>query len=113
MYKIVLMLLCIIVPVKANVEVHARIWVAGHMGLVGSAIVREYQAQGYDNLILRTHKELDLTDAAAVKAFYAQEKPEYVVVAAARVGGIGANSTYPANFIYENLAIELNVINGA
>ena len=107
------MLLCIIVPVKANVEVHARIWVAGHMGLVGSAIVREYQAQGYDNLILRTHKELDLTDAAAVKAFYAQEKPEYVVVAAARVGGIGANSTYPANFIYENLAIELNVINGA
>jgi GDP-L-fucose synthase len=92
---------------------NARIFVAGHRGLVGSAMVRELERQGFTNLVLRTHAELDLTDGAAVRGFFDQERPEYVVLAAAKVGGIMANSTYPADFIYINLAIELNVIHNA
>lgn len=91
----------------------SRIWVAGHRGLVGSALVRELRRRGYTNLILRTHAELDLTDQAAVEAFFATEKPEYVFLAAARVGGIHANSSYPAEFIYQNLMIAANVIHSA
>ncbi|SNS15453.1 GDP-L-fucose synthase [Humidesulfovibrio mexicanus] len=91
----------------------ARIFVAGHRGLVGSAIVRQLQARGYGNLLLRTHAELDLTDGPAVQAFFQEHKPEYVVLAAAKVGGIIANSTYPADFIRINLAIQLNVIHNA
>ena len=90
-----------------------RIFVAGHRGMVGSAIVRELQRQGYDNLILRTHKELDLMDAAAVAAFYKAEKPDVVIEAAAKVGGIHANATYPADFLRENLWMQMNVIDNA
>ena len=90
-----------------------RIYVAGHRGMVGSAIVRALQARGLENLILRTRKELDLCDGAAVRSFFAEEKPEVVVVAAARVGGIHANNTYPAEFIHENLASAHNVIHEA
>ena len=89
---------------------HAKIFVAGHRGLVGSAIWKNLESRGYDNLIGRTHKELDLTDAAAVEKFFADEKPEYVFLAAAHVGGIQANAVYRADFIYINLAIEVNVI---
>jgi GDP-L-fucose synthase len=89
---------------------NAKVYVAGHRGLVGSAIVRRLKAGGYGNIITRTHAELDLTRQEEVEAFFAREKPEYVYLAAAKVGGIGANSTYPAQFIYENLAIALNVI---
>lgn len=91
----------------------SRIYVAGHRGLVGSAIVRRLQADGATNLILRTHHELDLVDQAAVEAFFAIEQPEYVFLAAAKVGGIHANSTYPAEFIHDNLAIQTNVIHSA
>jgi len=97
----------------AAADLDAKIWVAGHNGLVGSAIVRQLKKEGYSNLILKNRSELDLTDAAAVEAFYAEEKPEYVFVAAAKVGGIWANSQHPAEFIGENLAIEQNVITGA
>jgi GDP-L-fucose synthase len=90
-----------------------KIFVAGHRGMVGSAIVRQLQAQGYANIITRTHAELDLTDQAAVRAFFAQEKPDQVYLAAAKVGGIHANNTYPAEFIYKNLMIEANVIDAA
>jgi GDP-L-fucose synthase len=88
----------------------ARIYVAGHRGLVGSALVRTLQNKGYRNLILRTHSELDLAEGSAVARFFASERPEYVLIAAARVGGILANSTYPADFIRENLAIQGNII---
>lgn len=91
----------------------SKIYVAGHRGLAGSAIVRALQADGYTNIITRTHAELDLIDQRAVEAFYEQEKPEYVVLAAAKVGGILANSTYPADFIYQNIAIQTNVIHNA
>lgn len=91
----------------------ARIFVAGHRGLVGSSIVRRLQADGAENLILRTRQELDLTDQAAVHAFYAREKPAFVFDAAAKVGGILANDSYPAEFLYENLAIQTNLIHGA
>ena len=91
----------------------ARIYVAGHRGLVGSAIVRRLQAAGHTGLILRTHAELDLTDEAATRAFFAKEQPEYVFLAAAKVGGIVANNSYPAQFIRENLAIQTNVIHSA
>lgn len=87
-----------------------KIYVAGHRGLVGSAIVRKLQAEGFSNLVLRTHKELDLTDPQAVEALFAKEKPDYVILAAARVGGIKANMTYPAEFLYQNLQIQNNVI---
>lgn len=92
---------------------HSRIYVAGHRGLVGSALVRALRAQGYGNLLLRTHAELDLGDQAATQAFFAEQKPEYVFLAAAKVGGIVANNTYPAEFIHENLAIQTNVIHSA
>ncbi|MDQ7989790.1 MAG: GDP-L-fucose synthase [Candidatus Dactylopiibacterium sp.] len=92
---------------------HARIYVAGHRGLVGSAIVRQLQAQGYTNLVWRSHAELDLGNSAATEAFFAAEKPDYVFLAAAKVGGIIANNTYPAEFIHDNLAILTNVIHFA
>ena len=94
-------------------DIHTRIYVAGHRGLVGSAIVRRLNADGASNLILRTHQELDLTDQSQVEQFFATEKPEYVFLAAAKVGGIHANSTYPAEFIHDNLAIQTNVIHNA
>lgn len=92
-----------------------RIYVAGHRGMVGSAIVRQLLAQGHPGkaLITRTHAELDLTDQAAVRAFFAAEKPDQVYLAAAKVGGIHANNTYPAEFIYQNLMIQANVIDAA
>jgi GDP-L-fucose synthase len=91
----------------------SKIYVAGHRGLVGSALIRQLKSRGYHNLLLRTHAELELRDQAAVKAFFAAEKPEYVILAAAKVGGIHANSTYPAEFIYDNLAIQSNIIHSA
>ena len=94
-------------------QLDSRIYVAGHRGLVGSALMRQFHARGYGNLITRTHDELDLTNQAAVRRFFTQEKPEYVLLAAAKVGGIHANNTYPAEFIYQNLAIQTNVIHEA
>ena len=91
----------------------SKIYVAGHRGLVGSAIVRSLEAKGYKNIIVRTHSELDLTDQSAVFDFFEKERPEYVVLAAAHVGGINANQTYPADFIYINSAIQCNVIKAA
>jgi GDP-L-fucose synthase len=91
----------------------AKIFVAGHRGLVGAAIVRALKKDGYENLLLRTHKELDLTRQADVEAFFDSEKPDYVILAAAKVGGIHANSTYPAEFIGVNLQIQTNVIDAA
>lgn len=90
-----------------------KIFVAGHCGLVGSAIVRRFRAAGFDNLAVRPHRNLDLTDQQAVKAFFSQERPRHVVLAAARVGGIFANANYPAEFIQENLLIQANVIHEA
>ena len=87
-----------------------KIYVAGHRGLVGSAIVRNLQAKGYTNVIGRTHKELDLCDQQAVRAFFEKERPDVVVLAAAKVGGINANNTTPAEFAYENMQIQCNVI---
>ena len=96
-----------------NSELHknSKIYIAGHNGLVGSAIVRKLQTKGFDNLLLRTHQELELTDQKAVKQFFETEKPEFVILAAAKVGGIYANNTYPADFIFQNIAIQTNVIN--
>lgn len=94
-------------------EKDAKIYVAGHRGLVGSAIVRRLQAGGYGNLVTRNRTELELTDQQAVQQFYATEKPDYVFIAAAKVGGIHANNTYPAEFIYSNLMVECNLIHGA
>jgi GDP-L-fucose synthase len=94
-------------------EKGSRIFVAGHGGLAGSAIRRALEQQGYANLLLRTHGELDLTDRQAVHAFFCQEQPEYVFLAAAKVGGILANDTYPADFIRENLEIQTNVIDAS
>ena len=91
----------------------SRIYVAGHRGLVGSAIWRELQRQGFAQLIGRSHAELDLLDTSAVDRFYAREKPACVFVAAARVGGIKANQTFPAEFLYQNLQIQINLIHGA
>ena len=91
----------------------ARIYVAGHRGMVGSALVRRLRAGGYDQLLLRTHGELDLLEQAAVREFMQQERPDYVFIAAARVGGIHANNTLRADFLYENLAIETNLIRAA
>ena len=91
----------------------AKIYVAGHRGMVGSAIVRALKAQGHSNLVTRSHAELDLTNQAAVQAFFAEEKPDQVYLAAAKVGGIHANNTYPADFIYQNLMVQANVIEAA
>lgn len=94
-------------------DVHSKVYIAGHRGLVGSAIYRELEKKGYNNLIVRTSRELDLKKQEAVASFFTEEKPEYVFLAAAKVGGILANSTYPAEFIYENLMIQTNVIHQA
>ncbi|MBQ7782205.1 MAG: GDP-L-fucose synthase [Lachnospiraceae bacterium] len=90
-----------------------KIYVAGHRGLVGSAIVRNLESKGYENIIGRTHKELDLTDQKAVRDFFEEERPDVVVLAAAKVGGINANNTAPADFAYENMQIQCNVIKAA
>jgi GDP-L-fucose synthase len=92
---------------------NAKIYVAGHRGLVGSAIVRRLKNEGYSNIVTRRSAELDLREQAAVRAFFEQERPEYVFLAAAKVGGILANNTWPADFIYQNLMIEANVIESA
>jgi GDP-L-fucose synthase len=94
-------------------DLNDKIYIAGHRGLVGSAIVRQLESRGFTNLLMRTHKELDLTNQAQVQSFFQQEKPDYVILAAAKVGGIYANNTYPADFIYQNMMIEANVINSA
>lgn len=94
-------------------DLNQKIYVAGHRGMVGSAIVRNLHALGYKNIVTRTHAEMDLTDQAAVKAFFKQEKPNQVYLAAAKVGGIHANNTYPAEFIYDNLMVQSNVIHQA
>jgi GDP-L-fucose synthase len=90
----------------------AKIYVAGHRGMVGSAIVRQLEAKGYNNIVTRTHEQLDLLDQKAVFAFLAEEQPDYIFIAAAKVGGIQANNTYRADFIYQNLVIEANLIHG-
>jgi GDP-L-fucose synthase len=94
-------------------DLNQKIYVAGHRGMVGSAIVRNLQAKGFTNIVTRTHAELDLTNQAKVAAFFEQEKPDQVYLAAARVGGIHANNTYPAEFIYDNLMVQNNVIHQA
>lgn len=96
-----------------HIEKTSRIYVAGHRGMVGSALMRRLAAAGYQNPIVRTRSELDLTDQKAVQAFFAAEKPDYVFMAAAKVGGIHANDTYRAEFIYENIMIEANVVHAA
>ena len=98
---------------RAAMPVGAKVYVAGHRGLVGSAILRALRARGYSSLLTATSRELDLRDQAAVRGFYARERPEYVFVAAAKVGGILANDSYPAEFLYDNLMIEANLIHGA
>lgn len=95
------------------IERTSKIYVAGHRGLAGSAIVRALRAKGFENLLLRTHAELDLTDQRATQAFFAEHRPDYVFLAAAKVGGIYANNAYPAEFIRENLVIQSNVIHEA
>lgn len=92
---------------------NAKIYIAGHRGLVGSALIRNLSARGYTNLLTRRHAELDLSNEPAVECFFAEEKPDYVVLAAAKVGGIHANNTFPAEFIRDNLAIQTNVIHAA
>jgi len=99
--------------IDLEMDLNDKIYIAGHRGLVGSAIVRQLESRGFTNLLMRTHKELDLTNQAQVQTFFKQEKPDYVILAAAKVGGIHANNTYPADFIYQNMMIEANVINSA
>lgn len=94
-------------------EKDAKIYVAGHRGMVGAAILRELTRQGYQNIVTRTHAELDLCWQAAVEEFFAAERPVYVFLAAAKVGGIGANSEFPADFMYDNMILEMNVIHAA
>lgn len=96
-----------------SLDLSQKIYVAGHRGMVGSAIVRILKARGYSNIVTKTHSELDLTNQAAVRLFFEQEKPAQVYLAAAKVGGIHANNTFPAEFIYQNLMIEANVIHQA
>src|SRR5438105_952814 len=90
-----------------------KIYIAGHKGMVGSAILRKLQKEGFTNIVFRTSKELDLCDQKAVQDFFAKEKPEYVFLAAARVGGIHANNSFRADFIYQNLMVQNNVIHNA
>jgi len=99
--------------VNSEIPFNAKIYVAGHKGLVGSAIIRRLENEGYTNILIRTSKELDLRSQKAVEIFFQEEKPEYIFLAAAKVGGIKANSDYPADFIYDNLSIEINVIHNA
>lgn len=94
-------------------DLNQKIYVAGHRGMVGSSIVRNLQAKGFSNIVTRTHAELDLTNQAAVQAFFEKEKPDQVYLAAAKVGGIHANNTFPAEFIYDNLMVQNNVIHQA
>ncbi|MFI4941119.1 MAG: GDP-L-fucose synthase family protein [Burkholderiales bacterium] len=94
-------------------ELRSRIYVAGHRGLVGSAIMRNLEAKGYTNFVMRSHAELDLTNQAATEALFAETKPEYVFMAAAKVGGILANNSYPAEFAYDNLAVQTNIVHSA
>ncbi len=94
-------------------DVNQKIYIAGHRGMVGSAIVRNLEARGFNNIVTRTHAELDLTNQAAVKEFFKTENPDQVYFAAAKVGGIHANNTYPAEFIYDNLMVQNNVIHQA
>ena len=94
-------------------EQHSKIYVAGHRGLVGSAIVRTLQSKGFDNILMRSSKELDLRNQQAVEDFFATQKPEYVFLSAAKVGGIVANNTSPAEFIYDNMMIAFNIVNAA
>lgn len=98
---------------RTRMNLTSKIYVAGHRGMVGSAIVRRLRAGGYTHIVTRTHTELDLTEQSAVRAFLAAEQPDYVVLAAARVGGIHANDTYRAEFIYQNLMIQTNVVHAA
>lgn len=100
----------IVVP---KIDQRSKIYVAGHRGMVGSAIVRNLSAKGYKNVVFRTHAELDLLDQGAVRSFLESEQPEYIFIAAAKVGGIQANNTYRADFIYQNLMMEANLIHGA
>jgi GDP-L-fucose synthase len=95
------------------VEFKDKIYIAGHKGLVGSAIVRQLEERGFTNLLVRSHIQLDLTNQAKVQSFFAEEKPDFVILAAAKVGGIYANNTYPADFIYQNIMIEANIINSS
>ena len=99
--------------VVGSMQTSDKIYVAGHTGMVGSAIVRYLRKSGYNNLLLRTHSELDLTNQQATKSFFEQERPDYVFIAAAKVGGIQANSTFPADFLYVNLMINANIIHAA
>ncbi len=94
-------------------EKESKIYVAGHRGMVGSAIVRELQRQGYAHVLVRSHSELDLTDQQAVRQFFADERPDYLFLAAAKVGGIVANNTAPADFLYQNMMLEMNVLHAA
>ena len=96
-----------------SADLNQKIYVAGHRGMVGSAIVRELTKKGYQNIVTRTHADLDLTNQAEVQSFFEQERPDQVYLAAAKVGGIYANNTFPAEFIYQNLMIEVNVIHQA
>src|SRR5258707_1137166 len=99
-------------PPPGKMDSSSRIFIAGHRGMVGSALLRRLRSQ-YPNCITRSRAELDLTDSVAVHEFFEREKPEYVFMAAAKVGGIHANDTYPADFIYQNLAIQVNVLEAA
>ena len=90
-----------------------KIYIAGHRGLVGSAVLRNLESKGFNNLLTKSHKDLDLTNQTKVKNFFEKEKPDYVILAAAKVGGIYANNTYPADFIYQNTMIETNIIHSA
>ena len=94
-------------------DLNEKIYIAGHRGLVGSAIVRQLKSRGFTNLLMRTHKELDLTNQVSVQALFKNEQPDYVILAAGKVGGIYANNTYPADFIYQNIMIEANIIHAA
>ena len=96
-----------------SIQKNDKIYVAGHSGLVGSAIIRHLKNQGFMNLLTKNHDELDLINQQSVKSFFEKEKPDYVIIAAAKVGGIHANNTFPADFIYKNMMIEANIINSS